>query len=733
MRTITTICVLLAAMTAYAGDEPAPKQGPAPAALDATFQQINKEVLDSYVGTLPPNWNSWTPRFSGKLDVNGNLKVATDIMLSSAKDNRLRLLSPKEIEAARCRPVSGFVGLGVMFRFTTTIDKGFEIAEVLDGSPAKAANLQSHTTIVAVNGQRLAGADLIDASQLLFGAGTEIKLTVLDGEKESDVTVAKRNKEDKLGIAFNYGKTSMTVAVGRVFPNSPAEKAGLRVGELITKINGNVVKTADADWFMSQSGQTAYDRLGDTIGLTVVRDNAEVNLELQRSIVVDESRAFSLSVHDRNDQRLESFTELTLANLDWTKIVDSLDKNVSAINQRTSCTIDLCKASGDNPELSARLAARFIQDGDLLAYSEKQGGKTKTTRFFVAQRDGKTTLLSECEGVEKVIEQVPQAVTSKLTVLVGEFTSGTAEALASALQRSGRATIRGAETADRADLTEAKTFTSGDCQIVVEVPVKRLVLSAGQKTLAVKPVASTLSITASLFIGLGVAIFLIALCSTCRMRRTRHVVVVVLAVAAGFACICYGLQKSANAPKTEAQKASAFISNILWTDEDSRIDRLRYAQQERGKLDVQLKFGEKPSPVADAEIKTASRIAEAIAEGDFEAVRKIIASYAYKPYARAQIAGCLNHAFHKAGVDIYILSHNGSFYLERNGLEDGQVMVNFTPLDPPAVTVMVNSDPERKSSFSSTENPQGFEAQEVFATFRAALVRAVQDNRAKGN
>lgn len=733
------LAIMVVAVTAYGDDEPAPKPGPSPAVLDSTYKNINQHVLDTYVGTLPDNWSNWPQRFNSKLDVTGNLRVAVDVMLSSVVDSRLRILNSKNVEASKCRMESGYVGVGVMFHFDTKLEKGFEITEVKKDSPAKTANLTSGTTIVEIDGLRLQNADLIEALKRLLGTNSEVNLTVLEGEKERAVVI-KRGKGEKLGIGFGLGKTSMTVTAEKVFKNSPAEKAGLREGERITKVNNVEVVGIDADLFTRYTS----GNLGDELGLTVVRDNAEVNLKMNRAIVVNEELAIGYSEKDATGM-------LRLSNLDWAKLPESVDQRVASMNAQSACVIDLRGASGENPELAARLAARFIQTAgfDVLSYREKQGGQETTTRIFLATKDGKLTVVSQTGNVEKVVEQPTAAVTGKLSVLVDEQTSGTAEALALALQRSGRATITGARTANRFDLVTAKNFTVGEREFVIEVPSKRLVPGAGYASLEIKPNTKTgnsgdrgllLLVVGLLFFGSGVY----SVVQMVRNRRNssetgsnrshfvaRGALLVVALVAGGFAVV-YGLKDvhKVVTTRSESQRVAACLNDILRTDEEAREDSFRYNSVERGKLDAQLKWGEEQPPVADAEIEAACRIVTAMTDNDFDAVKKLIESYAYKPYARAQIASALNHVFHKAGLDWFIMYHNGMFLVESHGSEDGQAMINFSPIEEPRVTIMV-VDPKYPRQFSSTENADMFSAREIFSTFRTPLIRTVQEFQAK--
>ena len=68
------------------------------------------------------------------------------------------------------------------------------------------------------------------------------------------------------------------VRVAQVFPNTPAEKSGLKTGDLIFRIDGQVIqahRVEDAEVFGNMIKQYKID---STIELRVFRDNREIKL-----------------------------------------------------------------------------------------------------------------------------------------------------------------------------------------------------------------------------------------------------------------------------------------------------------------------------------------------------------------------------------------------------------------------------------------------------------------------
>ncbi len=68
--------------------------------------------------------------------------------------------------------------------------------------------------------------------------------------------------------------------VPAVFPNSPAEKAGLKAGDIVTAIDGNTV-TADKDLSEAMLEHSP----GDTVALTILRDGQTMTVDVTLGVL----------------------------------------------------------------------------------------------------------------------------------------------------------------------------------------------------------------------------------------------------------------------------------------------------------------------------------------------------------------------------------------------------------------------------------------------------------------
>jgi len=94
-----------------------------------------------------------------------------------------------------------------------------------------------------------------------------------------------------LGISFSYVEQGQGIEVSKVIPLSPADRAGLAVGDIIYELDG--APAADAphlpDWIQARAP-------GDVVALGVVREGQEATLEVELEEWTEDSRWRSLGL-----------------------------------------------------------------------------------------------------------------------------------------------------------------------------------------------------------------------------------------------------------------------------------------------------------------------------------------------------------------------------------------------------------------------------------------------------
>lgn len=178
----------------------------------------------------------------------------------------------------------------------------FKVTEVVTDSPAAKAGLLKDDIIVSLNGKAFdRQTSLADAIKTLK-PGDEVTLNIKRGDKTQDIKVTLGESPDNKGVAYlgiRYGldmsafgnmlpgqpnnrtprgqgqqgtpfqmpQGMMQVTIAEVTKDSPADKAGLQAGDVISAANAAAINTPDALVKLVQAAKP-----GDKVTLSVLRD-----------------------------------------------------------------------------------------------------------------------------------------------------------------------------------------------------------------------------------------------------------------------------------------------------------------------------------------------------------------------------------------------------------------------------------------------------------------------------
>jgi hypothetical protein len=191
------------------------------------------------------------------------------------------------------RAPQAFIGIAYQ-----PVETGIEVTEVVAESPAEAAGLQVGDIVNAINGISIDGSSL----RFVLGglaAGDTASLSITRGEEtlSVDVTLAEApvrepirelrfENRPQLGVALESTEDDSGASVAEVVEGSPAEAAGLQVGDVITAINGvEVLTPREAAEAVREAIQAAgaVDEPAETFTLTVsvLRDSEPVELSAE--------------------------------------------------------------------------------------------------------------------------------------------------------------------------------------------------------------------------------------------------------------------------------------------------------------------------------------------------------------------------------------------------------------------------------------------------------------------
>jgi len=128
-----------------------------------------------------------------------------------------------------------------MFKYEKVSNADLEavIGHVVPGSPAAKAGLRDGDHIVGLDGNKNPTWEDIGMKEIA-GAGRPMYLTIERGGKTFDTTVIPVYN-DRLGMGYAGWDERDQIEIAQLEPNFPAERAGLKRGDLILAVNGEPI------------------------------------------------------------------------------------------------------------------------------------------------------------------------------------------------------------------------------------------------------------------------------------------------------------------------------------------------------------------------------------------------------------------------------------------------------------------------------------------------------------
>jgi len=193
--------------------------------------------------------------------------------------------------------VRGWLGIGIQplteelaSNFGVSEDEGVLVNEVFEGDPASKAGVKPGDIIIAINGQPVDSPSKLSRLIARISPGDKIKVEVIRDGKKKVLKASLAERKDQATLAsippqqekewgFNVQdlsdelvekfelKEKSGVLITQVQPDSPADKGGLKEGDLIKEVNRKAVeKTEDFFSILKDS------KKGENILLRVLRD-----------------------------------------------------------------------------------------------------------------------------------------------------------------------------------------------------------------------------------------------------------------------------------------------------------------------------------------------------------------------------------------------------------------------------------------------------------------------------
>jgi carboxyl-terminal processing protease len=284
-------------------------------------------------------------------------------------------------------------------------------------------------------------ANELDEQKLMYGAISG--MVAAAGDPYTSFFNPEENKEMEsqlngsyqgVGIELGYNKDKQLVVIAPL-KDSPADKAGVRAGDIIARINDDNSLAMP----ISKAVDIIRGEAGTEVKLTLIRSGASAPIE--KNITRREIKVDSLTLSYKEDPtktagnqdiayiRLSRFGDTTIE--EWDTAVATLQAH-----RATSLILDLRDNPGGYLDAAIHIGSEFFSDGEIVGQQDATGHVDK----FTVDHRGKLT-------------SIP------VVVLINGGSASASEIVSGALKTRNRATIIG-----------ENSFGKGSVQQVIDTP-----------------------------------------------------------------------------------------------------------------------------------------------------------------------------------------------------------------------------------------------------------------------
>lgn len=238
-----------------------------------------------------------------------------------------------------------------------------------------------------------------------------------------------------IGANVNQDETTREIVIVAPFRGSPAEKAGVKAGDVILAVDGESTE----GWSL----QTTVDRIrgpeGTPVTITVRHtDRSQEDITITRETVdlptvflSDLTDASGAPVEDLAYIQMQRFTDDTVSDMS-----EALDTIVSS--GKKGLILDLRGNPGGGLDATVSVADMFLDEGVVLTQVDRDGSRTDYN-----SRDG------------------GEATDLPVVILVDQYSASGSEVLAGALRDHDRAQIIGTQTLGKGTVNHLRPLSNG--------------------------------------------------------------------------------------------------------------------------------------------------------------------------------------------------------------------------------------------------------------------------------
>ena len=183
------------------------------------------------------------------------------------------------------------------------------------------------------------------------------------GDDSSNFSITLEGEYEGLGVGIS-STTDNEIIITTIYPNSPADKAGLKVGDIITKFNNESVEGLSTTELVDKISQT------EEINLTVLREEEELTFNLKKDKIVIESVHSEMKDNNIGYIKVDIFANNTYSQ--FHQALEDLEKQ-----NMENLIIDLRSNGGGHLSAAKDILSLFLNDTHVIYQTEDKNGIEK--------------------------------------------------------------------------------------------------------------------------------------------------------------------------------------------------------------------------------------------------------------------------------------------------------------------------------------------------------------------
>lgn len=276
-------------------------------------------------------------------------------------------------------------------------------------------------------GEKNFGDKLLDgAINGMVSAGGDPHTMYLDPKSSQSFTDSMEGSFVGIGVQY-YGIDDHTFIINRVFKDSPAEQAGIMVGDRIYAINGKVCKNMSVD----DVKKAIVGNAGSKVEIELVRENKHIKKQVVRKTVMDS--VYSEIKGKTAVLQVSSFAETS---------GEEVANHLKSIHEKgcKNLIVDLRDNGGGYLIAAQEIASQLLPKHSVIFKEEDKAGNIQEF---------------------KTLDTFAQNKFEHIVVVVNGDTASAAEVLTAALKEQLQATIVGTKTYGKGTVQVPLTFKDG--------------------------------------------------------------------------------------------------------------------------------------------------------------------------------------------------------------------------------------------------------------------------------